>query len=235
MALRDSCSNRVLRKAQCGLRQAADTESPYALSDRTRGRNGFSAAKSETRIAGQTQPDRSRMPTRQAMVNRSTPNHVPASDLDDQGEPIWLASGDKGASDSNSQKADPVRSNSAVKSGQPRQLPEIPNLPKFSQDMSEADIQPSNLKSPDDQIVSSPVSGVNANALELAPVPGQGVPVVRDSATATTSVAPALPAPSTIEPTQTSSTTTTRGLKDSANRIVDDGASREFVIPNTEC
>ena len=92
-----------IEKAQRGLRQAADTESPYALSDRKRGRNGFSAAKSETRIAGQTQPDRSRMPARQAIVNRSTPNHVAASDLDDQGEPILLASGDKEASKPNSQ------------------------------------------------------------------------------------------------------------------------------------
>ena len=125
----------------------------------------------------------------------------------------------------------PIRSNPAGKSDQPRQLPEIPNLPKFSQDASEAEIQPSDLKSPDNQLVSSPTSGVNANALELAPVPGQGAPAVRDSATAATSVAPTLPAPSTIEPAQPSSTTATSGSKDSANHIIEDGASGSSLSP----
>ena len=50
----------VLKKgietAQRGLRQAADAESPYALSERSRNRNGFSPAKPETVIAGQARP-----------------------------------------------------------------------------------------------------------------------------------------------------------------------------------
>ena len=220
-----------IEKAQRGLRQAADTESPYALSDRTRGRNGFSAAKPETRIAGQTQPDRLRIPARQVMANRSTPNHVPANDSDDQGEPIWLASGDKGASEPNSQTAETSRSSSPENLHQPRQLPEIPNLPKFSQDTGDADIQSNDLKRVDNQVAASQPSRMNASQLELAPVPRQSTPAVPDSAAAATTVAPVLPPPSTIELIQPSSATTAAVSKDGANRTLNDDAAGISLSP----
>ena len=40
-----------IEAAKRGLRQAAGAESPYALSERSRNRNGFSPAKSETYVA----------------------------------------------------------------------------------------------------------------------------------------------------------------------------------------
>ena len=42
-----------------GLRQAAGAESPYALSERSRNRNGFSPAKAEARLAHETNSKRS--------------------------------------------------------------------------------------------------------------------------------------------------------------------------------
>ncbi len=45
-----------IERAQRGMRDAADAEVPYALSDRSRRRNGFIAAKSDPQVASNTNP-----------------------------------------------------------------------------------------------------------------------------------------------------------------------------------
>jgi hypothetical protein len=129
-----------IETAQRGMRKAADAESPYALSERSRNHNGFSAAKSETNVASRT--NRSQMPPRKLAAKRSNGTPKPAaSDADDRGEPILLASADAALTNLNSensvaaQSSETDRDDSVVHrdSDRPRQFPDIPKLPEFSQ------------------------------------------------------------------------------------------------------
>ena len=100
IARRNSAKPRNFRSskessAQRGLRDAADAESPYALSDRSQHRNGFMAAKPDIRVA--SNGDR----TKATSPRPSRPDQPPklGSDNEDQGEPIQLASADLISSD----------------------------------------------------------------------------------------------------------------------------------------
>jgi len=125
-----------IERAQRGLREASDAESPYALSERSRHRAGFTPAKPQTKVAASTDPVNP--PARQAKTNRSAPTNLLASDGEDQGEPIRLASGEAASSDTAppQSNASPRSTNTTTmgpRSNQPASLPAIPNLPSASQ------------------------------------------------------------------------------------------------------
>jgi hypothetical protein len=181
-----------IETAQRGLRQAADAESPYALSERSRNRNGFSPAK-QTRFA--SRPDRSSMPDDRSRVNRSNGEIGPATnDADDRGEPIQLASGDVISSDLSSEDPATTRLSQTASdkpvfhrdSDRPRQFPDIAKLPKLSQDLTLAGSLSNELAknagqlteySPEranDQLKVEPVpinDGPEAHVSSLAPIP----------------------------------------------------------------
>src|ERR1017187_9928143 len=135
-----------IERAQHGLREAADADSPYALSEQSRDRNGFRPAKLETRVAGRA--DRSKALARKLMDNRSIPSNLATNDVDDQGEPIRLTSGEAASNDPNSQtpatsrstQADSANPGSPRDYDRPRMFPEIPKLPKIAQGLSDADV-----------------------------------------------------------------------------------------------
>jgi hypothetical protein len=85
-----------IEQAQSGLRAAADAATPYALSDRSRHRTGFTPARPEDETAvaaraGSTFPaDRSRLPAGRAGGSGAGAGRVAADDM--PGEPIRLAS-----------------------------------------------------------------------------------------------------------------------------------------------
>ena len=83
------------RARQRGLREAADAESPYALSDRSQPSQWISPrpSPSPSRLHNESADH----PTRQGeLSSRDTQPSVLGSDGDDQGEPIRLASGEFG-------------------------------------------------------------------------------------------------------------------------------------------
>ena len=144
----------VLKKgidsAQRGLRQPADAESPYALSERSRNRNGFSPSKPEMYIANQA--DQSPILIGRSAFDKPNGGTSPAnSDRDDRGEPIRLASVD--AISSNFSTQDPVITQSRRKasnlpaaqrdSDQPRSFPEIS---KLSQRTDTTNVSPSEIE-----------------------------------------------------------------------------------------
>ncbi len=118
-----------IEKAQRGLREAADAETPYALSDRTRHKGGFRAAKPETEIAAGAEKGSSKKGVSRASKRVDSP-----ASGDEQGEPIQLASGETtdGPAASTAAPA-PVQAQvgapAPLASTQPRALPEIPKLP----------------------------------------------------------------------------------------------------------
>ena len=127
-----------IERAQRGLREAADAESPYAISERSRRRNGFAPAQAETRVA--TNATQTKLPVQKTKTNRPTPLAPLASDGDDQGEPIRLASGETPVTnptvDANSDTPPTQTTNAAPpvgsERGQPANMPEIPHIPPVS-------------------------------------------------------------------------------------------------------
>ena len=124
-----------IERAQRGLREASDAESPYAMSERSRHHNGFNPAKPESQVASTTNP--LNPPARQVRHRIGPPkNNLLGSEGEDQGEPIRLASGEvafqQSASFSNQYQPplDPDHEY-ASRSDQPARLPEIPKLPTF--------------------------------------------------------------------------------------------------------
>ena len=173
-----------IERAQRGLRQAADAEPPYALSDLTRGRIGFSPAKANTHLASQV--DQSKAPAHKTLVNHSNFSGSSVSDSEDQGESIRLVSGDTTKSNSNNQDPNAPRlgqneSDSAVSHhypDQPRQLPEILNPSSLSKQINEANTQSSTFKGDNKHIITSP-SYSGENQLETSPVSNQAVSATR--------------------------------------------------------
>jgi hypothetical protein len=128
-----------IERAQRGLREAADAESPYAISERSHRRNGFAPAPAEPRVA--TNTAQTKLPVQRPKTNRPALRTPLASDGDDPGEPIRLASGETPVNDrpaetnratSPSQTTDVAQSISS-ESGQPASMPEIPQIPPISQ------------------------------------------------------------------------------------------------------
>ena len=135
-----------IENAQRGLRETADADSPYALSEQSRERSGIRPAKPKTLLSGRT--DRTKAPGRDPRVKRPIPSNLAANDADDQGEPIRLASGETAVDDPDTQKADTSRLTQADGANpgraqdydRPRTFPEIPKLPKVAQGLSDADV-----------------------------------------------------------------------------------------------
>jgi len=128
-----------IERAQRGLREAADAESPYAISERSRRRNGFAPAPAETQIAATAA--QAKLPVQKKKANRAAPRAPLASDGDEQGEPIQLASGETpvnsptvevnpGTPLSQTTNAAPPL---GAEPGQPASMPEIPQLPPVTQ------------------------------------------------------------------------------------------------------
>ncbi len=187
----NAAEKQVLKKgieaAQRGLRQAADAESPYALSEKPRNRNGFSPSKSEPAIVIQT--DRSQALAGRSFVNRSNvPSSPVTNDADDRGEPIRLASGDAISSESRPQDPATARSsrianNSAVAhrdADQPRQFPDIVKLPKLSQELNAADSAPSEIRKSAEQVSVHSLDRAN-DQLKVVNVPPQDGPAAQVS------------------------------------------------------
>jgi len=160
-----------IERAQRGLREASDAESPYALSERSRPRPGFKPAKPESKVASSTDP--LNPPARLDRTNRSTPTNLMASDGEDQGEPIRLASGEAASSDtapppSNASSRSMKSTTMAPHSGQPASLPEIPKLPSVSQlGPADASVMP-NQRGP---VVDPGAAGVEPGATQENVIP----------------------------------------------------------------
>jgi hypothetical protein len=116
-----------IERAQRGLREAADAQSPYALSERSRHRNGFSPANPETWVtAGTSQVT---LPTRKTKTSQTGQLSSMGSDVEDQGEPVRLVSGET-PGDAISRYTNNIRSPQTI---QPDLNPAgpIPKIPKL--------------------------------------------------------------------------------------------------------
>jgi hypothetical protein len=167
-----------IENAQRGLREAADAEAPYALSDQAGNHNGFSPAKPDTHTAGQH--NLPRVPEhRKSMLTKSNVPRSTENNSDDQGEPIRLAGGDDAsiaASSHNPVAPKSSRTNNNnddsdyYDSDRPRQFPEIPELPRYSPELREAVNQPPNTTGPGR---APPVDRAqNENLIQTAAGPG---------------------------------------------------------------
>ena len=131
------------RERAARARNATDAEAPYALSDRSRPRNGFTPAGPETRIAATTNP--LNPPARRARTSSPAQPNPLDSDASDQGEPIRLASSESPITQPSAETASSPPLTEAGNAGssvatQPTNGPEIPQLPTVSQlpDLTEA-------------------------------------------------------------------------------------------------
>ncbi len=129
-----------IERAQRGLREAAEADVPYALSERSRRRNGFTAAKPDIQVANNPNPiDQS---ARRSVQSADTKKI--GTDPDVQGEPIRLTSADDSSTQAQAPAVatDPTPTAKTSIQNPPasrdqtlaRQLPspEIPKLPDFA-------------------------------------------------------------------------------------------------------
>jgi hypothetical protein len=164
-----------IERAQRGLRDAADAETPYALSDRSRRRNGFIAAKPDNQVASNTsnapataarKPGRPDQPTRLG------------NDSEDQGEPIRLASAELVSSSPVAQsKANPSSTNTKNTVANDRPDPSgpagLPDAPLLSAAPQSSDLADRNANA-------SPASSLGAGNQGLA-VAGRVTPPQRST------------------------------------------------------
>ena len=136
-----------IEAAQRGLRRASTAETPYALSDHGRPANGFTPAKSSTRLAESSNAVNA--PNQKPKADSPSPPGLAKTDDEDRGEPIVLASAESNAnhqpsSTSSSTTSTPSEKPSALNntaSSGPTNLPEAPQAPIVSQlpDLTKAD------------------------------------------------------------------------------------------------
>ena len=121
-----------IERAQRGLREAADAHPPYALSERSQHRNGFSVANPETWSTART--NQVTLPTRKTKTNQIGQSNLMGSELEHQGEPVRLAGGEAPA-DCVSQYTTNFGSpqNTRPVLDQSRFIPKIPKLLAASQ------------------------------------------------------------------------------------------------------
>ena len=125
-----------IERAQRGLREASNAQSPYAVSERSGHRNGFNPAKPDSQVVSNTDP--LGRPARRSDTDRPSKNNVMGSEGEDQGEPIRLASGEVASNDQplsqsdNSSRSTRTRAK-LLGAEQPVRMPEIPKLPSDSQ------------------------------------------------------------------------------------------------------
>jgi hypothetical protein len=183
----NDAENLVLKKsienAQRGLREASDAEAPYALSDQAGNHNGFSPAKPDTHTTR-----RYNWPTvsehRKSMLNKSKIPRAAVNNSDDDGELIRVARGDDdsiAASSHNPVTPKLSRTNNdddnsdRYDSNHPRQFPEIPELPRYSQEPKEPVNQPPNTTGPAQ--APSVDRAQNENLIQTAADPGRQLPL----------------------------------------------------------
>jgi hypothetical protein len=177
-----------IENAQRGLREAADMDTPYALSDRAANRNGFSSAKPDTSTA--RQHNWPSVPAqRKPMLNEANEPRSTVKNSDDQGEPIRLARGDDdsiAASSHNPVVPKLSRTKNDVDTDRPRQFPEILALPKNSQELRKPGTDPSSTT----ELASAPIvdRAQNANLIQTSVDPERQLPpadraLVSDDAT----------------------------------------------------
>jgi hypothetical protein len=182
-----------IESAQRGLRNATDAEAPYALSDRSRPRNGFAPAKPETRVAATN--DRMNPPSRQAETSPPSQNNLVENEGDERGEPIRLASSEAPIGDQAPETNSSPRSTNSEDPGatassgadQPRSMPEIPRIPTVAQlpdltkaDGSERPVAVPKRNTPGKKPARIPVASVAgrvAAPVVVAPVQEQAAPV----------------------------------------------------------
>ena len=183
-----------IESAKRGLRQAAGAESPYALSERSRNRNGFSPAKAETYVSRETNPDRlQKLQPKSVRGLSGGLTNPPGNTPDDQGEPILLTNGNSGSSSANSQnpaanQSSQSGSNASIvphDSEGPRPLPDISKIPQLVQKQNETDGPPSELGKSTGKI-NEHLSEQMIDQPQIQPVPRQDTPVSRVSALAPT-------------------------------------------------
>jgi hypothetical protein len=134
-----------IESAQRGLRNATDAETPYAISDRSRPRNGFTPATPETRLAGSAKQSRSKQrrlqpiaPLESDDANRDGDGLPGPIRLTGAEEPLVAAPADTVVQAQPASVADPGQfANSRPR---PRALPEIPPTATVAQlpDLTEA-------------------------------------------------------------------------------------------------
>jgi len=121
-----------IERAQRGLREAADAQFPYALSERSRRRNGFSPAKPETQVVAGT--NQVPLQARKTKTNRIEQPTLLGNDGEDQGEPVRLASGEMPGNSISQNTIIPQSTwTTRPEPEQPRSFPEIPKLPTVPQ------------------------------------------------------------------------------------------------------
>jgi hypothetical protein len=112
-----------IERAQNGMREAADTESPYALSERSRSGKGFTVARPETATAGSPA-----LPARTEGRGRRGRPVFPGRD-EGSGEPIRLTSAEAAAATPPARQARSIPvENGATALGPQTAAPEIPTL-----------------------------------------------------------------------------------------------------------
>jgi hypothetical protein len=198
-----------IETAKRGMRQAAGAESPYALSDSARNRNGFSPAKPESSIASLSERPQA-APRKLVAKQAKRTSSFATNDADDRGEPILLASGDAAPSNSSSGSQVAARStqvDSALSvvnrdADRPRQFPDIPKLPKTAQRLDETDRGQNVLEKSASQLVDH-TPALELDQPEVVRVSGQGAPTIQVPAPLSDSVSPMTSAPGTREFTQT--------------------------------
>ena len=182
----NDAENLVLQKsienAQRGLRDAADAETPYAISDQVGNRHGFNPAKPDTQNAGQQNWPRV-LANRKSMFNQANVPRSTMNNSDDQGEPIRLARGDDvsiPASSHYSVALKSSRNNSDDSSNRhasesPRPLPEIPELPRYSQELRNPATKQPNIT----ELAQAPNVDrtQNENLVQTAVDPGRQLPI----------------------------------------------------------
>jgi hypothetical protein len=169
---------RSIERAQRGLREAADVASTYALSDQARNRNGFNPARPDARAGSQA--DLPKLSAHgKSMLKQSYAPRSTVGDSDDQGEPIRLARGDDAQGDLSphetvtpkTSRTSGYNSTDRHDSDQPRQFPEIPQLPKRSQEHSELAAQPPNATGPGHAPYIEPAQNENSTKVAADPAP----------------------------------------------------------------
>ena len=151
-----------IERPKRGLREAVGSETPYALSKRSRRAGGFAAARPDSQVA--VASSLSAQPRPVAATPRITDREG-----DDQGEPVRLARAEIASTTTAAPAAvaspeEPIPGEMpkplALASDQPAQLPEIPKLPQVSETAG----------LPGDRSQTSP--GATAEAVHPAPLAG---------------------------------------------------------------
>ncbi len=125
-----------IERAQRGLRDAADAESPYAISDRSHRGKGFTAAKSETEIASAN--DRRNGPARAQVADQQASSRGP--ERSQRNESIQLASADQFVADPTPSAAS-AANNQVTLTDATNRTKRLPTIPASTTDVKADDLK----------------------------------------------------------------------------------------------